>query len=793
MTIPRLPFTLAPLSGESFDSWFEAYAARLDVVTGDLAAAIGLPTPYLRTPIGTLLARGLTPSLLARVGEATGLDPTSVDTMFHRAGLTPTARRAVVARAISNAWAPTAGTRFCPACLCDNGGRFQLNWRLPWTFLCLTHNVPLVDGCSECRRPPRARHITVRRRPALGRCCTPAGQTRRTTSPCGADLSGAESSIELDIVACREAQQFINAQLTLAAAGHRDGLDALIDLTIIALHLTSPGPIGSRRVRGHMLHAATLATAFGLLTDTAAGRRADPLAAFAQSRVQDLGRTTAIPESWRPASPATTARIAHGRDGCLAATERIRHATTLATPTARSSSGEPAVHRARWVPDQIWSAWVVRLTNDDSSDPVRLRPAAAVALLLPHSALKLPAAAALLSPQLRGDAVEHQLTSLAKTANGTAALRLLTQLGLGIDAHGSPIDYGRRRRLVVAATELIDAFTWKRYTRRSHFFKGGRRRLRFAGCYLYELLTGGALSLAPPHYSLSTHLRAQYLEFVLALPAPLVAALQDHAQTFLTSSGITDEPLQWQPPSNWVTVDTWPGADPDQTAPGPLHRDLHNGDTPSLVANRHGMSMEHLRHVIRQNPMPGRTEPSLRPGAIRPHGPDAVPYRPTAGTYQVNLAWLHEQYVTWRRSIADIASEIGCNAKSLASFTRQHGIPMRPRGGGRHAIPPGTTSTHPADLPNPLRSAIAGQNCLQRIERFLTIADHSSLNQAALSIGVSTSTVSQALDRLEQRCGGPLFDRPRGRLGNLTPLGERLHQQAHRFLSSTATSNAELP
>jgi hypothetical protein len=439
------------------------------------------------------------------------------------------------------------------------------------------------------------------------------------------------------------------------------------------------------------------------------------------------------------------------------------------TPTA----GKPVV-----------AAWAVRLTNDDSHDPMRLRPAAAVALLLPHSDLKLPKAAALLSEHVKGDAVEHQLTALASTPNGDATLQVLTQLSLALDQQGSPIDYARRRRLAVA-TELIDASTWKQLSHRNNYFKGSRRRLRFARCYLYELLTGGNLTIAPQPYNLPSPLRAEYHEFVLWLPAPLVHDLHNHARTLLDRSGLADEPLHWQPPKELVTAEVWPGADPDLTDPAPLHRQLQSGEPASRVARRHGLSMEHLRHVIRHHPLPGQEQPRHRPGAILAYHDSAHRYRRVGDAYHVNVIWLHEQYVTWRRTLADIAADIGCHSTTLAEFAKQQRIPLRPRGGGSSFIAPNAAPAHPAALPSPLRDALTGQDARSRIDRFLVIAKYGTIRKAAAELGKSDATLHKQLTNLENRCGGPLFQRLPRRLGALTELGDQLRQQAGRYLSSS--------
>ena len=217
MTVPNLPFVLTPVPGESFDSWFEAYAARLQVSTGDLAVGLGLPGEYLHTTIGTLLSRGVTPTHLHRVAEATGLAATTLRDLFHRAGPAPTGGRSVVARAIRMAWAPAAGTKFCPSCLADNGGRFSLAWRLPWTFFCLHHNEVLAAACPQCHQPPRARLIAAARRPEPTRCCNPnPGRTRRTSTACGGDLTAALAAFPVDAGEARRAQLFITDKLAQA-------------------------------------------------------------------------------------------------------------------------------------------------------------------------------------------------------------------------------------------------------------------------------------------------------------------------------------------------------------------------------------------------------------------------------------------------------------------------------------------------------------------------------------------------------------------------------------------------
>lgn len=45
---------------------------------------------------------------------------------------------------------PLRWSRFCPACLTDTGGRWQMRWRLPWQLACPTHATLLCSRCARC-------------------------------------------------------------------------------------------------------------------------------------------------------------------------------------------------------------------------------------------------------------------------------------------------------------------------------------------------------------------------------------------------------------------------------------------------------------------------------------------------------------------------------------------------------------------------------------------------------------------------------------------------------------------
>ncbi|CUU60860.1 regulatory helix-turn-helix protein, lysR family [Parafrankia irregularis] len=777
----RLPFTLTPLPGESFESWTTAYARRLRVTTSELTRALGLtadPPPAVTTPL--------------TVADATGLTPRTFAAMFHPPlpdlpPRTPDALRT----------AATAGrtSRFCPTCLAEHPGRFALAWQLRWTFFCLDHGQPLADRCPRCGSTQPVRHPSGRTPPGH---CTRHVTAAATTTRCGFDLTEPPHPTCADPAAAHTAQQLIDrslARLRLPpdATARHEALATLTDLTILAAHIaTNDRPRRQRTPVAGDLRADTLLTAYQLLTAPTAGRPDDPLAPLVAHHSAGP-RPLAVPESWKSASPSLTTRIAHSRDGFLRPIERLRHATTLPTlhpPTTDPTSGEPdpAVLRAARLPDQLWPVWTIRLLDDDSLEPVTFRPAAIAALLLPHSALRLNQITALVSDQITGGTVAHQLGKLTRGPAGSTTLRILTELALACDTHPIPIDYTRRRHLA-ATTELIDRATWRSFLGPGELRRGHRRRLDFARSYLYELLTDGNLAIAsPPYRIVDPARRPAYHEFVLGMPAPLADDLTSHAHALLLHAGVTDEPLRWAPPAHWVHTHDWPGADLEHTDPAPIHDLLtRQHRSPQQVAETLHMSTEHVRQAVRLHPLPRPLYPTHRAGAILPLHPDtSQQHKP--GIHYVDPTWLHEQYVTWKRTLADIADEIGCVYSTLRAFAEKHGIPLRPSGGSHHIHT--LTGTHPSQLPEPLRSALTGHQAHLRLERFTMIVRHSNLTRAAEEAGVTPASLSEQLTYLERVCGGTLMRRhhPR-RLDSPTELGQALHLQIEAHILHDTTSH----
>jgi hypothetical protein len=214
---------------------------------------------------------------------------------------------------------------------------------------------------------------------------------------------------------------------------------------------------------------------------------------------------------------------------------------------------------------------------------------------------------AMVSGRLRRHITGYHMSKLADSA-----LRILTELAFAIDERGIPIGY-RRRRDLASATALIDDAAWARMTR-----EAGMRLAPAASArrYLYELLTGCGLVIAAPPYRLSAGSLGSYNDFVLGMPASLATALAGHARRLLTGWGIGDEPLHWQPPDDWVTVTSWPGADPVRTDPCPHPPRPAGGGHPARP-DRGGPG--HLSGAPAAGAAPAPAAPATPPGPLHPH------------------------------------------------------------------------------------------------------------------------------------------------------------------------------
>jgi hypothetical protein len=248
-------------------------------------------------------------------------------------------------------------------------------------------------------------------------------------------------------------------------------------------------------------------------------------------------------------------------------------------------------------------------------------------------------------------------------------------------------------------------------------------------------------------------------------------------------------PSSWRPASPALAAriahDPWlrPGDRLRHATTLPVPRALLDDGTPPFqIAADLGISLGHLRQVLRRHPLPRPRRPVRRTLIPAPE-PATRPAGQQPGVIYLDPAWLRREYLTWHRSLDDIAAQLGCPVQALNRFARDHAIPVRTRGTSSYMPAASAPGIHPRDLPEPLRSALIGSRARDRLDRLLVIAGHSSILAAAQSLGLWQAGLYGQVTQLEHACGGQLVNRrPRPPDTILTPLGQQLCRQACEHL-----------
>jgi hypothetical protein len=462
-------------------------------------------------------------------------------------------------------------------------------------------------------------------------------------------------------------------------------------------------------------------------------------------------------------------------------------------------------------------------------DAASFRTASAASLLIPGSILPLRE---LLADRAGGQSLAHSvprvLRDVARRECGDAILRALTQLSDRLRAEGSPIDY-ERRRCIAAAASFLEAAEWERIRIDAGIPPGGAQQFRYARLRIYEALTGGLITMAPAALAPSRVCSVdRYYRFCQRLSPQAAESIDTHARDILARSGVTDEPLTWSPPREWVSQQGLPGPDPDGLDPEEVGLLLRAGHSVRAVAATLHTTLEHIRFVIRRHPPyvrpPERPRPvvaaqaKLSPeelqrlivGQRRSMVSVAVEYgiprktlrrltrlyhikcpaAPRRPRYQIDPGWLQEQYVRRGRTLAQIATELEIAPSTVAKFARRYGIP--PRVGARaHVANLGVSE----GMPEPLASAVRGEDGTQRVRRFQVYARIRSLPQTAKLLGANESVLRVQLAKLEHACDGILLRRVSRaqRPLELTALGHLLLRQADRHFGPHPAAPRDLP
>ncbi|WP_293002609.1 TniQ family protein [Mycobacterium sp.] len=846
--IRTLPIRLAPTEGEALDSWLEALAHRCDVRWRDILTAVGLPAGRFGV-FAPIVA--LDPSHAATAAAATGVSAATLVTMtlsrYEHVWLRTAAAPGTVSRGLP--WGRLHGSRYCPTCLAESRGRWQLAWRLGWSFACTKHHRLLADICPTCAGAQRVRSFPANYAPTPGSCAAVTiDADKGWLIRCGTDLTTTTTPRLGRTHPIIKAQRIVYEIIDSGTATFRAYRDhaqptmyALADVRQRAAHLLATA------TRADLASAAGL-TQLGVTYDARRARvtalpgnagateswSAAPHAAIAAIAIsaavkalqkRPINPATQLPSRRRTAPPA--AEMA-ALGPVVNPSDELRHRTEPSASACGATESNRINHLPRAIPTMLWPAWSLRFALPHLAQR-QLRPALSVLLLLVDTRLRLAEATELLSSPIDKRAASRILQLLSNRTDWPDIRTALGRLADYLLECETPIDYQRRRQLDYQT--LLPDSVWAAICRNTGTPAPGPTRARLVRCYLYEQLSGRPAD-AVESWHVTSELRTKIADYPLEIDTDLAGQIEDHCRDFLASNGIDDEPPCWSPPTCLFDDLQMPAPSPERVDIPRMRHLLATSDRPlGHTARQLHTNLDVVRYLGERHPAPppdrdnraGRIR--LRARALLPreefvrlycdehntlkdialqvgvsrgtvtrlareYGIEMRPPHPEA-QHSVDADWLYQQYVTERRTLPDIAAECGMSTSNLARWARIHHIPMRSRGEPSHRANI-DAKVLAAFSPTLLRPALAKIGGWERLQRFAAATAYPTLTIAAEQLG-ARALVAQK-QRLETDLGVELLHRAqRGQPMQLTKDGQRVLDAVRAMQAKTARTSGRDP
>lgn len=213
-TDERIPLWVPPVEGEALDSWLAAYSRRLRTDVSQFLSFVGLHGTRPNHMVRCLTARER-----HVLSERTGLAQEGLMAMTLEPwdGVAVTIDRPTRRLIRPPNWRHTGNTtRCCPGCLDESAGRWQISWRLPWSFACTRHGTLLLDRCPECGQPPVVHGRRSLRYTPPGVCLYGTGSAHAVR--CGFLLPHAGTPLLPKGSLVMKAQEEINSEILRAGA-----------------------------------------------------------------------------------------------------------------------------------------------------------------------------------------------------------------------------------------------------------------------------------------------------------------------------------------------------------------------------------------------------------------------------------------------------------------------------------------------------------------------------------------------------------------------------------------------
>lgn len=825
MNIRSLPVRFHPIEGEAIDSFVECFAARLGIQFGEFTAAIGLKAT-LNNWLDRWIVRIDDPQLEA-MSRATGIpnDRLQAMTLSSRDGRGVQLNSSGAGLDPRYPWGLARASRFCPLCLDASDGRWQLKWRLNWSFACIAHACLLVDTCPTCGARQRLCIHPANRVPEPGMCAHRAMESTHTARRCGSDLRVAPTTVleptHPAIVAQKIVYEVLDEELPhfgIYAGTTETVVGVLADIRAIArcalieqaphvLASLVPSDVvgqfgmdrGSYRLAGEAKSAwlqsesavyraghsvapraaATVALGVSVACKVLAAHEVQTCADMLTPLVMGSSRTI---EKRRLARIVRSTQVTQTLDAicraarapALAPIENLRQRsyTTPRAPNAAFPCGCEDFDRR--VPTMMWEQFALRIPTAEHRMGT-LRQVLSIAVVVVGTMLTISEVKLRLRSAVGLTTINQTLKSLQNSEWKSIAVAL-ERLSDQVFGQAVVIDYRRRREIDYST--FLPRHVWDDLCL-AHGLPDIRRHWRLARIDCVERLSGApAKERRGQRPGLLVLARLQTIEFA--------TELEQVCRKFLNERGVVGEPTVWCPDLDVLSGLELPNSDPADIDIRLLHHIIRDeGLSVTDAAGVLGTSVEAVRHRLLTDPV-GVIATDDRTARTRfPHVDDGLTSL-VADDLRTSSErdWLHEEYVRQRRTPEMIASRSDMSRYQVYSRLVKLDVPMRRRGihGHRWLLEAMNVGS---DAPATLRNVVLKPGGWRRLQRFADCADYCTIEEAASALGYQPRSMTRFIRRLETELDFRLLMRlPQSTEIVLTDDGRRLVDAIHDFRTS---------
>ena len=599
-------------------------------------------------------------------------------------------------------WSRCRFSRYCPRCLRENGGRWQLFWRSGWAFACVEHRCLLVDECPTCAHRLRGHVGRAELVPDGQRCPHPvAHATGRTPQRCGTELATAPTMHfrqgHPTITAQRSIAELIDSDAAAFGIYQRHGIaavEALADIRAVAGRILAYAtPDDWRRVLPADLSTAYSATQQRRRTSagstgskpglaapshavTAAAGITAALAILDATDIEEAGHamhwliTSSRDQGWK-VDHHTVASWGKGTTAMLTAAQlvacgpsefpstQLRYRIGTPMPTRPAHHKNRTTKLAAKIPALMWPPWALRLTPPRLSFQHTSAGLACAMLLVMRAwpsgkwstcwgdtstTTRCPTCCSSCNPTRAGTTSGARSSMLPTTCTPTSARSTISAAAPSI----TPPYYRRPPGMTFAVRPESNSQTATSVS----------RDVTSTGC-------SAATPFAAPRGSSTPQTSPPRSPPTRAASHPALAeALQAEAHDFLHRGGIA-EPITWQPPLQLLDELTLPGSNPVTVDIPALHHLVEHGRTIREAARQLDTSPDAVHYVLTQHPANSRQSSAPTTPALTGLAARLPP--------EILIAHYHQQRMTLR----DIASRYHVDRKTVARLAHQYGIDTR--------------------------------------------------------------------------------------------------------------------